>query len=88
MIVKIDRSLQKDVIKIQDQKIKRKLSLIIKQLEKANRVAEINNLKRLQGTKNYYRMRIGDYRLGLIIIGKQIELIRLIHRKAIYKYFP
>jgi hypothetical protein len=42
----------------------------------------------LQETKNNYRIRIGDYRLGLIINGNKVELIRLLHRKEIDRFFP
>ncbi len=88
MIVRIDKSLQKDISKIQDKKVKSKLVQVIVNIQKANKLSEIRNIKKIKGSKNYYRIRVGEYRLGLIITSKQAELIRFIHRKDIYKYFP
>ncbi len=88
MIVRIDKSLQKDISKIQDKKVKSKLVQVIVNIQKANKLSEIRNIKKIKGSKNYYRIRVGEYRLGLIITSKQAELIRFIHRKDIHKYFP
>lgn len=88
MIVKIDKSLEKDVKKIKDASVKQALHTLIIQLQQANKLSDIQNIKKLQGTKNFYRIRIGDYRLGLIVTGFEIELIRFLHRKEIYRYFP
>jgi mRNA interferase RelE/StbE len=54
---------------------------------------EINGLKKIQGYETYYRIRLGDYRLGIEIIEEGakedgVYFIRFLHRKDIYKYFP
>jgi mRNA interferase RelE/StbE len=49
---------------------------------------EINNIKKLQGYDNAYRIRIGDYRLGIIFYGEALIFERVLHRKDIYRYFP
>ena len=51
-------------------------------------IPEIPKLKKLSANNNYYRLRIGDFRIGMSIINKEIYLIRFLHRKDIYKYFP
>lgn len=88
MIVRIDKSLEKDVKKIKDPAVKLLLAQVIREIQNAERISEIQNLKKLHGKSGFYRIRIGDYRLGLVIRAKEIELIRLLHRKDIYKYFP
>ena len=88
MIVKIDKSLEKDLSKITDQIIIKKLHSIIISIQKSSKLSEINNIKKLKGTKNFYRIRIGNYRLGIVYQNKTIEIIRLLHRKDIYRYFP
>jgi mRNA interferase RelE/StbE len=88
MIVLIDKSLEKDVRKIKDESVKKVLAEIIQEIQNAGRLTDIIHLKKLQGTKNCFRIRIGDYRLGLIVNGQKVELIRLLHRKEIYRYFP
>lgn len=54
----------------------------------AQSLTNIPNLKKLSGYKNAYRIRIDDYRIGLLFEDKVITLIRLISRKDFYKYFP
>ena len=88
MIVKIDKSFVKDVEKINSSSINEKLSRIIPGIQKASKISEISNLKKLHGTKNYYRIRMGYYRIGIIILKEEIQLIRLLHRKDIYRFFP
>jgi mRNA interferase RelE/StbE len=46
------------------------------------------NLKKLIGGEVYYRIRILDYRLGFAYEAEKIILIRFLHRKEIYNYFP
>jgi mRNA-degrading endonuclease RelE of RelBE toxin-antitoxin system len=48
----------------------------------------IHNIKKIEGYDNYYRLRVGDYRLGLKLSGNTIELIRFLHRRDIYRRFP
>jgi mRNA interferase RelE/StbE len=88
MIVKIDKTFEKDVKNINSQLINKNLIKILNEIQTANKISDISNLKKIQGTSNYYRIRIGDYRLGMIITKTEIQLIRLLHRKDIYKYFP
>ena len=51
-------------------------------------IDSIPNIKKLQGYENYYRIRFGDYRLGISYINNEITLMRVIHRKEIYRFFP
>lgn len=51
---------------------------------------EKGKLEKLRGYKEFYKMRFGDYRVGLKIDRKEkkIEFRRALHRKEIYRYFP
>ena len=51
-------------------------------------IQEIANFKAMQGFTNRYRIRVGDYRIGLEISENTIEIIRTLHRKEFYRYFP
>lgn len=88
MIVIIDKSFEKDVKSINSQLINKKLTKVINEVQTADKISDITNLKKIQGTNNYYRIRIGDYRVGIIITKTEVQLIRLLHRKDIYRYFP
>ena len=88
MIVKIDKAFQKDVRKLNNRAINSKIASAIGNVQMADNVHQIRNLKKLKGTTSSYRVKIGDYRLGIIIHESSVEFIRCLHRKDIYKYFP
>jgi mRNA interferase RelE/StbE len=88
MKVEFLEQFDKDLDRIKDKSVHSALLKLIGLLEEANSLAEIPNLKKLQGFKNIYRIRIRDYRVGLIIEKKTIELARILHRKDIYNKFP
>lgn len=78
----------RDLNKIQHASVKRALYKTIEEIKSANSPSEIRNIKKLQGFKSAYRVRIGDYRLGFFLNGKTIEFARILNRKEIYRYFP
>jgi len=61
---------------------------VLEALEKAKIVTEIKDLKKLSSYTNYYRIRIGNYRMGLQIIDPKIIVVTILHRFTIYKLFP
>lgn len=48
----------------------------------------VQGLKKIQGYQDYYRIRVGDYRIGVKIDGDIVIVLRILHRKDIYRYFP
>ncbi len=78
----------KDLDKIKDKKTRRAVKNAIFKLETAESVNLITGLKRLKGEKDAYRLRIGDYRIGMYIQSNTVELARIAHRKDIYDIFP
>jgi mRNA-degrading endonuclease RelE of RelBE toxin-antitoxin system len=57
-------------------------------MPKAEEVREIRNIKPMKGYSNRYRIRIGDYRIGIEVEGKEVEVMRVLHRREFYRYFP
>ena len=49
---------------------------------------EIPSLKKLKGDDGYYRVRKGDFRIGISIKGATVTFLRCLSRTDIYKYFP
>ena len=45
-------------------------------------------IRKIQGYSDYFRIKIGDYRLGIKLVQNGVELIRFLHRKEIYRRFP
>jgi mRNA interferase RelE/StbE len=88
MGIKIDKSFQKDTRRIKDKSILQRIANTIANIQRAKNLEDIKNLKKIRGTHSMYRIRIGDYRLGIIITDTAVEFVRCLHRKDIYKYFP
>ena len=60
----------------------------IENVELSEIISMITNLKKLRGESDYYRIRLGDYRIGIKIEDDLVVFIRALHRKDIYRYFP
>ena len=54
-----------------------------------NPLNEVLNIRKIQNTKNHYRIRVGHYRIIYSIQKRQliIEIIRVGHRQDVYKLF-
>ena len=78
----------KDIDLINDARIKQSLIDVIINVELVEKLSEINNLKKIKGHKTAYRIRIGNYRIGLFFEDDIVMFARFVHRKDIYKVFP
>lgn len=88
MIIEVRKSFEKDIEKITDKKLATQLNNLIEELEKAISLSEITHVKKMKAKGYYYRIRIGNYRLGFKIEKEKLILLRFMHRKDIYNYFP
>ncbi len=88
MKVSIDRSFEKDTDRIRDSVLLNKIADCIEEIQSAANTKQIRNLKKLKGGSIYYRIRIGNYRIGLVIEDHVATFVRFLHRKEIYDYFP
>ena len=88
MNVRIDKSFERDIKRIRDKDLLVKVADKVEQVQGAANQKEIKNLKKLKGFQSYYRIRLGDYRIGLSIEETKVDFIRFLPRKDVYKYFP
>lgn len=61
---------------------------VFETLIKSNSMSEVGKFEKLRGYQNFYKVRFGNYRLGLKLEGETLILERVLHRKDIYRYFP
>jgi len=54
----------------------------------AEKLDELNQVKKLKSGDIFYRIKIQDYRVGFTYENNEITLVRFLHRKDIYQYFP
>jgi mRNA interferase RelE/StbE len=86
---RVDKSFDRDIDRIKDQKLLKRLRNLISMIENAESIRKIPHIKKIEGYDLFYRIKIGDYRLGMEALSdKEVVLIRFLHRKEIYRYFP
>ena len=72
--------------------VQESVRLIVEKIESANNLSEIDlDIKKIEGQKkgeNYYRIRTGDWRIGIQYSEPDIVFITILHRGTIYKHFP
>lgn len=88
MKVEFRKTFEKDLRKCRDKVLLSKIKAIIEAVETASTLEDIANLKKLQGVDGYFRIRLGNYRIGLFLQGKTIRFVRFLHRREFYRYFP
>ena len=42
----------------------------------------------MRSSREYFRIRIGDFRIGLRLENDTLIFVRCLNRKDIYRYFP
>lgn len=87
MKIEIRKSFTKDADKL-PAPFQRQLATIIDTIEKTAQPNQLPDCKKLTGYKTAYRIRMSQYRIGFYYENKTAELVRILHRKEIYRYFP
>ncbi len=66
MKVEFKSSFARDLKGIKDDDLLKRVKIAVEAIEKIDSLTKIPNLKKLKGGGNFYRLRVGDYRLGLV----------------------
>lgn len=88
MELEFRESFLKDVNHIKEKGVKKKIAAVITESKAASSLSDLRNVKKMEGSENYYRIRIGEYRIGIKLQDKTLVFLRCLHRKDIYRYFP
>ena len=88
MKVEFRESFLRDIRKVKDKGNLDTLKKTIEKVENAESLAEINGLKKMHGSQGYFRIRLGDHRVGLKLEAETIHFVRFLHRREIYRFFP
>ena len=87
--VKYTRRFLKELVSLPTDTQSRIEAIVFSELE-SNNPFELGYLNKMKGYKDKYKIRVGDYRVGLTIDKKNQTMIcqRVAHRREIYKIFP
>lgn len=88
MRVEYHNSFERDIRRIKDRAILGRVKAVIIELESIEALEGYSNVKAMKGYPGYFRIRIGDYRLGLKQTEIGVRLIRFLSRGEIYRKFP
>jgi len=88
MNVEFSKNFEKQIDHIRDSKLKNEIAGIVRLVIKAESLEQIPNIKKLKGFKSAYRIRSGDYRIGIIFQAGTVYFMAFANRKEIYRIFP
>lgn len=88
MKVAYKKTFTKDLKKLQDKTLYKRVMKAIEEVKEENTLSGIASVKKLKGDNQSYRIRIGTYRIGLEEKDDTIFFVRFLHRKDIYRNFP
>jgi mRNA interferase RelE/StbE len=88
MQVRFLQPFSKRIDTLRDPALLMRLRGIVENVKSAATIRDISNVKKLKGHKSAYRIRIGDFRVGLYIEGDTAIFADFDHRKDIYSRVP
>ena len=81
MNVEFRKSFEKDLSKIRDVELLQRIQAVIEEVESIDSFTDLSNIKKLKAEGDYYRVRVGDYRIGLSVSEDVVTFVRVLHRK-------
>ena len=78
----------RDLRRLRNRNLLKKVQRKIEELKAESSLWDVTGVEKLRSGRNHYRIRIGEYRLGLELKPSKLKLARFLHRRDIYRYFP
>jgi len=88
MKVAYEAAFLRDLKRVRSKKVRRRVQRVIEEVKRASAPHEIAGLMKLHGYETFYRIRVGDYRIGVEIVDDTVIFVRFLHRRELYRYFP
>lgn len=90
MKVRFRTSFERDLKRLRkDRQILDRIRGAIEAVEEAGDLRDVPGIKSLTNlAADCYRLRVGDYRIGLVTEGEAVVFVRCLHRRSIYRHFP
>jgi len=88
MNIYVNKVFLKELAKVPARERQRVEKLLFEEVEFYTSTSQIPNFEKLKGYRIYYKIRFGDYRVGLKFEKNTLYFERILHRKDIYKFYP
>ncbi|MGZ8162900.1 MAG: type II toxin-antitoxin system RelE family toxin [Methylobacter sp.] len=63
-------------------------NFVFEELVSTSSIYEMGKVEKMKGYDGFYKVRFGNYRLGLVIENEIVAVKTVMHRREIYKFFP
>ena len=78
----------RDLKRERNAEVRSRVEKLIEDLKAAPAITSVSGAVRVTAPGRYYRVRLGDHRLGFALEGDRVVLLRFMHRRDIYRHFP
>ena len=68
--------------------LRRRVESAIEDVKVASTISEIPGIERMRARGRFYRIRVGEYRIGVEVEDDVVILVRFGHRSDVYRSFP
>ena len=88
MEIRYHPQFDRDTRRIRSRDLSGRLERTIAELKAASNIREVGGVRPITGWENHYRIRIGGYRLGIVLEDDVVVLVRFGPRRDFYRGFP
>ncbi len=88
MIIQVNKKFLKDLAKIPPGDRQKIQAFVFEESDKITSIESAGIFEKLKGYQTYFRIRFGNYRVGVSYENEVLTFQRVLHRKEIYRYFP
>lgn len=79
----------RDLKKLKNQPVYESIFVFaFKTLPETKTIKDVAGVKAMTGHAKRYRIRFGNYRVGIELQGNTVDVRRVLHRRDFYRYFP
>lgn len=67
--------------------MRQRIRRVIEDVERAESLSELSGVRKISGAADLYRIRVGSYRIGMAVTDDEVDFVRCLHRREIYRFF-
>lgn len=88
MEIRYHNQFHRDLRRLGNPSLAAQVEQVIEELKAASTMRDMRGVSRMTAPGEHYRVRIGEYRLGITMDGQTAILRRFLPRGEIYRRFP
>ena len=88
MEIEYDGRFTRDLRRVRNQQIFARVQRKIEELKGVSSLGDVTAVEKLRSIRDFHRIRIGTYRLGIELKGNKVKLVGFRHRREFYRSFP